>query len=145
MNRKQVFPSKEFGLKSGLDWVYVDWKIPGDCDELGRTFRRWLKNQDHGFITDLFETILMMNPELEALGKTKDKKVLYHFCYGVVSKFNIDDIKFFSYNVEQGVISKYNSSTHDLRDRIGKKVGMGHLGWCISPTTFDRIVKELKI
>ena len=142
---KQSFPSKEFGLKSGLDWIYVDWQIPGDCNELGNIFRRWLKNKDEDFIMDLFDLLVKMNPELEALGKPKDKMILYHLCYGVISKYNIEDIKFFSYNVELDVLSAYNKSMQDLKNRIGKKVGMGHLGWCISPHTFERIVKELKI
>ncbi len=142
---KEDFPSKEFGIHTGLRWIYVDWILPMDADAAGQFLRRYLSGQvSSSQVSYFYLKILELNPELKSIIGRKSKISKYHICMGVVSKFNLDDITFYSMPFDRNIIISYNQSNMDVKRRIIAKAGCD-IGWVMSPTTRSRVIKELDV
>ncbi len=144
MIEKQDFPSKEFGVATGLEWIYVDYKLPDNPDYLADKLIGLRDNKGYKQINDLYKTLISLNPELNQLKKTRKGSIMFDICYGVISKFNINDIEFFSFNRRDSFLTSYNQSNRSLMKIIMKNT-KADIQWVMSPTTFIRVIKELNI
>ena len=149
----EEFPSKEFGEKTGMGWIWVDWKIPTEADKFAATLRKLYDdleeaNKEKGEkiasdIIELYKKVAEMNPAMKELGDPKSWQNIYDFLQGVNSKFNIDDIKFYS-GLGWDERAEYNIKNRSTSDAISAKAD-AVIGWVMSPTTIERVKKELKM
>lgn len=145
----QTFPSQEFADKTGLGWLFTEWKLPGTADD---TYERMSKASDAmdqskesgaSDLLSLYMEILSLNPELQELPEPKSWKQLLDVIHGAISKFNYDDIAFFSASSFESIL-KYNRSTvEDRRKVISKHFGM-YPQWVMSPKTLERVERTIK-
>ncbi len=142
VDEDESFPSQEFSEHTGLEWLYVQWKLPMDADELGFM----LRGANFKTVSKLFKSILKLNPQLKLFNDVKSKMAMYHICMGALSRFNIDDIAFFSYPNDRSNIIAYNYSNRFLKKKIENKTNFKQgIQWVMSPITLDRVIKELEI
>ena len=150
-NHEETFPSEEFGIATGMDWIFKDWKMPGDPDEIGYYIEKWSDELENKKTADkasdnligLYKTILELNPELKGLGEPKSWDNILDFCRGPLSKFNLDDIKFYA-ELPWNDKVMYNRKNQPIMDEIHKITGT-QVQWVMSPTTIERVKKELKM
>jgi hypothetical protein len=151
-HEKETFPSEEFGKATGMDWIYVDWKIPGTPDEVAQKLKDLFDDLEKknkakkaaDSVIELYKEFLKLNPEMQELEEPTSWLNLYDYMHGAISKFNIDDINFYA-NMDWDDRVKYNMSNRKLMDDIAKKAGVDGTGWVMSPTTVARVKKELKM
>lgn len=147
----QIFPSEDFGKDTGMDWIYKDWKLPVDANKAGEMIDKWSDDLDVKAkakkageeLIAFYQYLIHANPELKDLGEPKSWLNILDFCYGVISKFIIDDIKFYA-NLDWPDKVKYNMGKKELMNKIEKKT-KSSIGWVMSPTTIERVKKELDI
>ncbi len=153
---KQIFPSKVFGEATGLNWIWTDWKLPKNMtpDEAYLKFLNLQKGLDdestakvsRDGIYSMYMEILRLNPELKKLPEPETFAPIFNAIHGAISKFNFDDIKFYS-GLTMPERAEYNS---DIKQRlrvslIANKAGLVHCNWVLSPTTMKRVEAELNI
>lgn len=171
-NHEETFPSEEFAKVTGMNWLTKDWKMPGNPDEIGYNIEKWSDQLENKKTADkasdnlisLYKKILKLNPELKDLGEPKSWDNILDFCRGTLSKFNLDDIKFYS-NLGWDDRMKYNVGNRDLSNKINQtaqkialaKIKKGsddlekfnphsfQVQWVMSPKTIERVKKELKM
>ncbi len=139
---KQKFPSHKFGNITGMDWIYSEYKLPDEENYLADTLLKWRDCSDYQKMYALYKKLITMNPELERLRKTRKGTIIFDICYGVISRFNIDDIEFFSFNRKH--MSSYNQIKRPLTKIISAKAKCD-IEWVMSPKTLSRVCNELKI
>jgi len=148
---EEIFPSEIFGKDTGMDWIYKNWKLPCSPEEAANKVDKWSDDLDvkskaekaGGELIKFFQKLVHDNPDLKDLGEPKSWLNIIDFCYGAISKFNVDDIKFYA-NLDWNDKLKYNMSNRALQDKIESKT-KSSIGWVMSPTTIERVKKELKM
>jgi hypothetical protein len=150
----EIFPSENFGKDIGMDWIYKEWKLPGTPDEIADKLEKLFdgldtknpkKTQEESAngLMSLYLDLLELNPEMEKFGKPVSWMEINDIISGMVSKFNFDDIKFYS---KLGWDDKmaYNMKNRANYDAI-MNASQKTTGWVLSPTTIARVKKELNI
>jgi hypothetical protein len=148
-NHEEVFPSEAFGKATGMDWIYKEWKLPLEADEAGYKIGKWsdeleskkLQKKAADNLMKFLRALLDLNPELAELGEPKSWDNVIDFCRGAISKFNLNDIKFYS-SLGWDDRLQYNRKNRPLMDQFEKKFGVP-TGWVMSPTTIKRAKKNL--
>lgn len=145
---EETFPSKETGEDLGLSWLYNDWKLPDNMtpDELGKLVmrkndiiqevRKGNKVTAEKIITDLYNKLIVLNPELKNI-RYKNIGNALDLLFGALSKFNYDDIKFFTEHTSKELIAynhKNNKRSGDLQSNLGVDIS-----WVMSPVTFKKM------
>lgn len=147
LNKKERYPSREFSIKTGLDFVYRDWVLPKEGHLV------MVDVIDRGGY-EVYKEILALNPDIvlnitqEMIDGYKNdllfgefgRDIYYHVCYGLVSKFNLDDIQYFlesSYGDNRAHKAEYRK----YKDKVEKLIGHS-MGWATSYKTMDK-VREL--
>lgn len=150
---EEKFPSEDFGKATGMEWIYTEWKIPddGSIDEFGKKINKLYDELDNkrtaasaaAGMLDMYNMFLRINPDMTNFGKPTSWLNIYDFINGVISKFNVDDIKYYA-NMDWPDRAKYNLYNRPIIDQIEKKAGHS-TEWVMSPTTIKRVKKELGI
>jgi len=143
------FPSQEFGEKTGLHFLYKEWKLPKDESSM------MVDVIDRGGF-EVYKDILALNADISLditdemiEGYRNDTNygelgsdIYFHVCYGFVSRFTLEDIQFFL-NKSYGNQVKLNTEYRIYKDKLESDIGMT-LSWATSYTTMERVRKELK-
>lgn len=147
--------SENFGKHTGMDWIYKNWELPiKDKGEAGYYIATWYdtilnskgkkdqKNVEKSVdnILDFYKKLIQLNPEL---GKIEIPSLmqLYDVCLGAISKFNLEDITFYT-NMDWDDRLKYNRDHRSDINMIEKKAGISCF-WVLSPKTRERVELEL--
>ncbi len=161
---EQIFPSEEFGIATGMDWIYVKWKLPvdeKDPDKAADFFAAELMklHNDMNWKNDLdtekeknaikelskfYSELIKLNPELNKKAKnglTFD--YAFDVCFGALSRFNLDDIMFYS-NISIQEKLEYNRKNRETINSIEEKAE-SMIGWVMCPETIKRVKKELNM
>lgn len=126
---EERYPSREFYLKTNIEGLYTDWNI-----DLEIFIYRFLfyYNIRYSFISNIiYKICIKKNPillNIVCINSDRRANVLW----GVLSKFNYDDIKFFVENFDN--IIEYNMKNRILKDSLTKKYGI-FPEWVLSPET----------
>ena len=150
--KEQIYPSQEFGIHIGMPDLFVEWKMPGDksADECARELLAWnwakLDSEEekkgekimHQFYSELVE----LNTDLYRI-EVKTNSQIYDVCMGAVSKFNFEDIKFFSL-IEKTELLKYNVNNKGTYDRIENKCNK-YPEWILCPSNLQKVLDALGI
>lgn len=145
-NKKQKFSSKDFGVKTNLHWIYKDWKLPMEENEAALHIMCLHDDMDIDGLKSFYNDLKRLNPVLGRL-KTDNMRIMYHICFGAISKYNYNDIKFFSLNddtLESEVIRIYNMRVREQKSKIVMMLNTD-IQWVMSPPTLKRVNKELGI
>ena len=152
-NDPEVFPSEEFAKATGIKWVTEDWKLPMNMtsDEAGAFVKQHFKdlgvkakaNKAAEELMQFYHEMLGLNPALKGLDQPKEWLNIIDHCDGVISKFIVDDINFFS-SMSFPEKAHYNLGNRELKEKIAKVAGHG-IYWVMSPASLKRITTELKI
>lgn len=148
------FPSEDFGKDLGMDWIYTDWKLPDSADNVafklselfdGLDNKNPKKKQEESAkgLIQLYHELLELNPEMEKFGEPESWMQINDIISGMVSKFNFDDIDFYS-NLDWNGKLAYNVKNRKNYDAI-MNASQKTTGWVLSPTTITRVKKELNI
>ncbi len=152
--KMQRFPSETYGKAIGLHSIYKNWILPNG--ETAETMI--LKVLDSPYY--IFKELLKLNPELEKLKISDEikehylnnnqfggigKDIYYHVCYGLISKFTIQDIEHFLLKGtldNNQVIENYNSRRkwYSILEKNGASIG-----WAASIETLKEISDYLKL
>ncbi len=154
---EQEFPSEEFGIATGMDWIYTKWKLPVDekdddkaADmfgyELGKIYDDIGTKSENVAIKKLSEFYLKLvelNPEMKKTVKTNlEFRYVFDICYGALSRFNLDDIIFFSSISRQEKLEYNAKNRNTIIPSIEAKADCS-IGWVMCPETIKRVKKEL--
>jgi hypothetical protein len=143
IEKQQRYPSEEFDQKYRTHFS-KKWNLPKGIDEnkLGALVDNLIKNntkKSADIFFNLFSQVILLNPELKEINifSGHDASTLI---YGIASRFNLDDIKFF---IEDWLPSFGSSLRGDvnyrnMRDRIATQYNLD-LNWVPSPITLEKI------
>ncbi len=92
----------------------------------------WQDN-DKNKVNDYYNTLLELNPELKKLDSHKQ----YDVCYGAISKFNFDDIDFYS-SIVFTIMLTYNTNIGSLKNGLVTKFKT-EMNWVPSPKTLGKL------
>ena len=97
----------------------------------------------HAVVTDLFDAIVTLNPELAVLEVDRSNtSQMDDVVLGAVSHFNVADIKFFSIDqmslMDAEADPKWRKNMKAAEKRTGEQIG-----WVPAPSTLDNIIRQL--
>ena len=131
---QEKFPSQEFAEtvdKDGLEWLWTEWKIP----KMKISFNSTIKKAK-----SYLEEVIKLNPELSVI-KAETVVEIVQIYAGVLSKFNLEDIKFFTENHTN--IEDYNFHENFDNWIEIQKIAKFDIGWIMSPITVEKLKKQL--
>ena len=126
--------------------------LPKSEDAIAKDMRDW-SDELHDRMTakeaakklmGLYYEIADANPEFKDLDEPKNLDDVIHHIHGVVSKFNVDDINFYT-GLDWPGRAAYNQKNRASYDAIAKAAKRSGTGWMMSPKTIERAKKELKL
>ena len=134
MTRIETYPSLEFEKISNIENLSKEWIIKFDIEKYRMSGTH--KSPD---ILYFYNTVVEYNSILADINVITNIDRM-NLIEGVISKFNYDDIKFFTENYN--IISKYNLEMKDIYDNLNDYYGIMP-EWVISPYTllFTNILK----
>lgn len=142
----QDFPSQRFAEFTGISGLYKEWKIPYNmtANQAGILL---VNSGVNGVKTRKFyKELIKLNPKLANITTYyNDNSNKHDICYGAISKFCYNDIKFFAENsnkASQDFILKYNKKNKDKHMTLSYNAGIV-IGWVPSPKTYKLIEKYL--
>ncbi len=148
--RVQRFPSKRFAEHVGLKNLHTEWNLPPKStpNSIGIICDRWclspegseVEHEAEVKMVTIYLKILELNPPIKVINASTVRNV-YDIVMGIVSKFTIDDIKFFM-NLSREELVTYNMSNRKRSESIESICGM-HAGWVCNPETMIKIEKHL--
>jgi hypothetical protein len=147
MDRVESYPAEEFSIHTGIEGLSQEWNISNDVLKGSHTTLKYYGS----FLSDIFpkynkrriekkteQTYFLLIKDNEELKNIKapthiDKS---NVVSGAISKFNFNDIKFFTENYDS--IQEYNSRNKYKYELIKNKYGM-YPEWVMSPETINLI------
>lgn len=147
-NQNVSFPSEEFSNATGIK-VYNDWNIPGDRIALNHMIRELnpnkqvvypTKKQRINHLENLWRAFAERNPEVKDLPRSENELLdKWNIMYGMVSKFNFDDIAQFIYEPGTAKDSKFDERKKNIVSILGVR-----MNWVPSDKTLDYVESEMK-
>lgn len=131
----EKYPSKEFSDHIGIDFLYKDWVVYPLL-----TCKSLIRYGDKR-IDKLFNKLLLDNPDLNCINITNSHDK-FNVLMGCISKFSLDDIKYFTENYSN--IVEYNINTTNEISKIEVLTNTS-CQWVLSPITISKLNKILNI
>jgi len=141
--RKQHFPSYDFAKVSGLNYVYTNWNFPYDLHKYIHDFMIAWDKDNLNKCKKMYIDLIKLNPQLGEIDcKTYDD--IFNVVRGAGSKFNFDDIKFFTDLSADSMnhLLAYNQKNRNITNKIASKYGLDSLQWVASPQTMKKLLSE---
>ncbi len=144
---KETFPAKEFSIHTGIEGLSQEWIISNLVLEGSHTilkyyrsilndiFLKYNKRRIEKKANYIYQLLIKDNEDLKNIkAPTYVDKI--NVVEGAISKFNFNDIKFFTENYNS--IIDYNLENESKYELIKKQYGV-YPEWIISPDTFNLI------
>lgn len=134
-NRK---PSLEFDEKYGTH-LSQEYEFPGgySSDEINEMIHKWLDaNEYYEELSDIIDKLDYGYFPYDGI-TSLSQKIKFDVLFGMASGFNVDDIVWFSVKKVMAYMNK------DV-DRELNKMKIKDVYWVMSPSTLEKLKKELK-
>ena len=149
--------SLDFEQAAKLEGIAGDYRYPKQRTRQG--YEHWAgsfcgfqnenSEKETAFLQNSWDELVALNPQLEGIDPDGRPNCLRHGIFGVASRFNPDDIRFFVELQKRSQCSMtallvYQVPSYKaLSDRVEMHTGIGR-SWVASPETLVRIFEQVK-